>query len=186
MPLIINEWLPNPTGSDTTGEWIEFLNSGVEPVRTSGAYFTTGTTKKYSLPDQTLGAGEYLVINRGALKFTLKNTDGGIFLYGADGTLLDQQAFIGSATEGKSFSRISTGQFLFEDPTPGEANIAPQSTAATAIVSEQYTFGTPLHADHPLTTALFLALAVGALLAFAITAMMGEHAELPHTFFKRN
>ena len=135
--IFINEWLPNPLGLDTEGEWVELFNGGNEAVRLDGWKLVSGDSK-FSFAGKDIVSGGYLVLRRSETKLVLKNIDGSIFLYDKEGHLVDSESFLGSAPEGKSFSRTGydpkslTQQFVWSDPTPGTANkIALNNSIAT-------------------------------------------------------
>lgn len=141
--IYINEFFPNPAGTDSGKEFLEFYNSGVAGVSLAGYALSTGK-KKISIKGTVPGKG-YLVLSSRQAKFTLKNTDGGLWLYGPDGRIVDSARFLGTAPEGKSFSRIDFGKantqhFAFAAPTPGTANRAPDVAVAIA----RYPVRTPL------------------------------------------
>jgi Lamin Tail Domain len=131
--IFINEWLPNPTGADARGEFIELWNNGNVPVNLSGWILQTDNKKKFKLSG-SLRANGYLVLPRSETKLALKNTDGAVFLYDPAGKLADRSAFVGSAPEGESFNRASYNtydhssadnavqQFIWGKPTPGAKN----------------------------------------------------------------
>lgn len=151
--IFINEWLPNPTGSDAKGEFIELFNNGTAPVNLDGWSFGTGGRKKFKLVG-SIRANGYLLLPRSETKLTLKNTDGQIFLYDAVGTQVDQSAFDGSAPEGESFNRVgyvvhnsssvynTIQQFVWGKPTPGAKNSA---VLGTGLSETPYPTGVPLN-----------------------------------------
>jgi len=125
--IFINEWLPNPTGTDAKGEFVELFNNGKAPVNVGGWTLSTDGKKKFKLSGM-IRANGYLLLSRNGTKLALKNTDGTLFLYDAAGRLVDHSAFEGSAPEGKSFNRINYNvsgtiqQFVWGPSTPGEKN----------------------------------------------------------------
>ncbi|MGB7957794.1 MAG: lamin tail domain-containing protein [Minisyncoccia bacterium] len=151
--VFLNEWLPNPTGSDTKGEFIELWNGGSSPVNLNGWILQADGKKKFRLFG-TIKADGYLLLPRSETKLSLKNTDGKLVLFDAAGRLADQPAFEGSAPEGKSFNRVSYDsydgssiyntiqQFAWGAPTPGAKN---GITLAAGISDVQYPVGVPLN-----------------------------------------
>src|ERR1700691_587167 len=105
--IFINEWLPNPTGADAKGEFIELFNNGSSSVNLNGWALTTSGKKIFSLNGYTIAANGYLLLNRTATKLTLKNADESLSLYNAAGQLVDHSNSEGTAQEGKSLSRIN-------------------------------------------------------------------------------
>ena len=69
--VLISEWLPNPAGKDTEGEWVELWNGGPQPVNLHGWVLQGGREKKFSLTGKTIGAGEYLLVKKPELKLKM-------------------------------------------------------------------------------------------------------------------
>ena len=172
--IFINEWLPNPTGSDAKGEFIELFNNGNAPVELGGWSLGTDNKKRFKLSGQ-IGANEYVVFPRSETKLSLKNIDGKLFLYDSAGRQTDQSAFDGSAPEGESFNRISYNiygdssvdnaiqRFVWGKPTPGTKNSAVTETGVSEI---HYPAGTPLNIYRPsLLSLLGLTLLAGVIFA---------------------
>jgi hypothetical protein len=187
MVVFINEWLPNPTGPDVAREFIELYNDGAQPVGLGGWAIKTENGKKFSLSGRGIVARGYLVLKRSETKLSLRNESGGISLYDAKGVLVDQARFLGSAPEGKSFSRVDYGaekieHFTFVDPTPGVAN----KTVNTAIAVQEYPRGVPL--NRRLESSEFLAIMVGtaAVLAGLIIYVLKANEDLSELFFGRD
>ncbi len=134
--VLINEWLPNPVGSDTAGEWLELWNDG--PARNlSGWRLVDKSGKKFIFGDDAqIGQNSLLILPRASTKLTLRNSNEELFLYNAQRQLVDKAVFPGSAPEGKSVSRLGD-LFLLTDPTPGRPNVVPAKRAETAYVSGQ-------------------------------------------------
>jgi hypothetical protein len=125
--VYINEFLPNPNGQGSAGEFIELYNSATSAVGLNGYALSTGGKKKLSLAGYTIGPGAYLVLTKQQTGLTLKNSNGVLLLYGPDGGVSDQAQFLGVAPKNKSFARADYGteptqHFIFTDPTPGAAN----------------------------------------------------------------
>lgn len=121
----ISEWLPNPTGSDAEGEWVELWNPGPGAADLSSWRLIAGTGKGYALQGVQLGAGERIVLYRRTTKLALKNTDGSLMLVNAEGVEIDHAVFVGTALEGKSANRDAVGRAFFAAPTPGAPNARP-------------------------------------------------------------
>lgn len=158
--ILINEWLPNPKGTDAEGEWIELRNSGAEAANLKGWALQAGSGKKYILKEATIAPGGYALVPRSESRLSLKNEGGAIALYDPAGALRDEASFAGSAPEGMSWSR-SGERFSFAAPTPGAANIAPPPPQTLASVSGD--LPPPPHAS------LLSVSALGAAVALAIT-----------------
>lgn len=160
--VLINEWLPNPAGADAAGEWIELRNSGTGAVDISGWQMKTSGDSKIVLSGQ-INPGEYLVLRRTETRFVLKNSDESVSLYDAGGKLIDQSSFLGSAQEGKSFSRLTNGRgFAWFDPTPGAQN---KISLDTGLVKNVYPAGELVNHSPGFLGITFLALGTGVVLA---------------------
>jgi hypothetical protein len=186
--IFINEWLPNPTGNDAKGEFVELFNNSNGSVNLSGWVLKNEAGKKFGLSG-ILGAQKYLVLPRSKTKLTLKNSDASLFLYNSAGELVDQSAYVGAAPEGESFSRINYGtdpsqHFAFEDPTPGAIN---KITANTQIADNRYPINVPLN-DLSLSVAVVIAMAValGLALAGIMLYALKQDEDLQELFFGRN
>ncbi|MDO8515819.1 MAG: lamin tail domain-containing protein [bacterium] len=169
---MINEWLPNPAGTDAKGEWIELFNDGSAAANLTGWHVATKTGKAVALKG-TIQPGEFLVLKRGDFTFSLRNTDEALSLYGADGKLVDQSALVGTAMDGKSFSRVSHGSnvkgqlFAWSDPTPGAHNA---TAPALALINENPPLGISLVS--PRGTMGFFQMMTGVALALAVAAVI--------------
>lgn len=165
---LINEWLPNPSGSDAQGEWIELFNDGSGTVILTDWTIKTSTGKAVALRGKVESNG-YLLLKRGDYKFALKNQDESLFLYDSVGRLADKSSFAGTAPEGKSFSRINAAvgtenNFVFAIPTPGAGN----AVQSADIIINKYPSGIPLNA--PLDGLGIASLLIGT--AIATTAVI--------------
>jgi hypothetical protein len=147
--IFINEWLPNPTGVDTKGEFIELFNSGSSSVNLDDWILKTTAKKSFLFRNQAIAPNSYLVLEHSQTKISLKNTNEYISLYDAGGHLVDHSSFIGTAQEGRSLSRINQGadtseHFTWSSPTPGIQN---KITLKTTISSNLYDIGVAI--NHP-------------------------------------
>jgi hypothetical protein len=200
--IFISEWLPNPTGPDASGEFIELYNDASAAMDLRGWRLGAGTatttedgaqaviaarTKPFSLTGVVVPGKGYRVLRHAEDGLSLKNTDGALLLYGPDGRVADAARFAGSAPEGKSFSRTdyarnSSQPFLFTDPTPGAAN-APGNDAIHVV---RYREGVPLNPG-PADASIFLsAIALAALIAFSFIYAVKKSDHLSHRIFGRD
>jgi hypothetical protein len=191
--IFINEWLPNPIGADAKGEFVELFNNGNAPVNLSG-WTLAGASKKALALSGFARAHSYAVLRRSAtVKFTLKNIDGSIRLYDAQGKLMDQSVFMGSAPEGKSFNRIgydistnarAVQQFVWGDPTPGAKNVV---AADMGISKINYPTGVSLsHTSFSGVSVLGIALGMGAVTAFVLWYSIKKNEKIYNLFFGRD
>jgi hypothetical protein len=185
--LYLNEWFPNPAGNDVKGEFIELYNDGNAAVGLTGYALKAENGKKFLLKGRVILAHGYLFLKRSDTKLSLRNTDGGLFLYDPNGAIIDQAHFLDSAPEGKSFSRIdykmtAAQHFAFTDPTPGTANGAINTTVAT----RNYLFDTPL--NRQLKGADFFAIMMGTamLLLGLVVYTIKTNEDLSKLFFGRD
>ena len=178
--LVINEWLPNPLGSDQDGEWIEILNNGVEKVNLAGFYVANKKGQKYFLKGELEGS-KFLVLNRKDTRIVLTNQDERILLYDAKNNLVEGSGFLGSAPEGKSFSKMNE-HFVFLDPTPGLMNRAPDTLTAAAI----YPIGKPLNETLELSDFWLMLFGAAAFLTALVIFILKSNENLSQFFSKRD
>ncbi len=177
--MIISEFLPNPVGKDTDGEFIELFNDGLKPTNLSGWKIKDASAKTFTFKNQTLEAGEYLTLPYKTTKITLNNDAETLYLYDPSGKLIDKAEFSGAAPEGKSFACPAIGgggqndQFVLSSkPTPGKPNIfdsASSSTTSAEIVPNNS--ATIINASINSTGLLigfFIALALASLVVFIL------------------
>ncbi len=134
--MIISEFLPNPVGKDTDAEFIELFNDGLKPVNLSGWKMKDASGKTFTFKSQAVEAGKYLLLDYKTTKIILNNDAETLFLYDANGNLIDKAEFSGVAPEGKSFVRQNSQFVLTSKPTPGKVNILeiPTSSLASAEI----------------------------------------------------
>ena len=136
--VVINEVLPNPSGSDSSepDEFIELFNNGSEMVVITGwtVSDTGGSTKTYTIPDTNLVSGGYASLRREVTAIILNNSgDEGVVLKDTEGTVENSMSF-SSNIVGKSWSRIPNGTGSFVNnttPTENLINIAPPTPTPT-------------------------------------------------------
>ena len=113
--VIINEFLPNPAGKDTKGEWIKLFNNGDIAVNLNGWQIKDASGKAFifSATDKNIIAGgETLTLNYKTTKISLNNNGETIFLYDKSGNLIDKAEYVGTAADGKSYIRAENGKFV--------------------------------------------------------------------------
>ncbi|OGY45369.1 MAG: hypothetical protein A3A24_02245 [Candidatus Buchananbacteria bacterium RIFCSPLOWO2_01_FULL_46_12] len=140
--IVINEFLPNPTGSDSAskpnGEWVEIYNNGFWPIDLNHwMLYDENNSNELEIQDSNTNTGDtiispagFLVVYRnGDSDFSLNNTGGDqVRLYhrpiNSAGILIDSYTYTVDAPENKSFARIpdGTGEFVDPIPTPGQPN----------------------------------------------------------------
>lgn len=120
--LRINEFLPNPVGTDTGNEWVELANVADHPVSAGGLVVArlSGSTL-ITVPAGTVVApGAVLLLTQ--LSGSIVNS-GDTLLLKAGQTELDRVTYDGNGAEGDSWSRISATEGAWTSvPTPGLVN----------------------------------------------------------------
>ncbi len=122
--MLINEFLPNPIGKDTEGEWFELFNDGSAQINLRGWVIKDASGKKFTFSKETpVESGAYLKINYSESKIFLNNNGEILFLYDFSGNLVDKVEYQGRAPEGQSLIRQGDKFIFTELPTPGQVNI---------------------------------------------------------------
>lgn len=160
--IVLNEFIPNPTGADTAlmpeGEWVELYNNSEVSVDVGNwvIYDDTDSNELYitNLNTNTgltvVPAHGYLVVYKnGDSDFSLNNTSDSVRLYDgypvASHNLIDFYNYAQAKSEGFSYARIPDGVGNWVDPvpTPGEPNrmeeISGGSSTATDIAPAEIT-----------------------------------------------
>lgn len=186
--IFINEFLPNPAGSDAENEWVELWNGGEVKVDLNGWNLADGSGKSFNLSG-TIGAGEHLLLPRAKTKLVLRNTDGKLLLYDAGGKLADEASFLGTSPEGKSFSRLGYesdvgGQlFTFSEPTPGAKNIVINHLPLT---TNNYPLDSPLNPQIGLPQVFGMAVGTALALAALVMIVLERNENIKNLLFRRN
>jgi len=141
--VIINEFLPNPQGSDD-GEFIELFNKSYEAADLVGWQLQDNSSRVYTIAEDDFSStevapGGYFVITRDISGIALNNTGGDkVILYRPDGYQVDMEEYEIAAMEGRSLARKPDGWAWTSEVTPGAANsfIANQPPEAKFNVSQ--------------------------------------------------
>ncbi len=192
--IFINEWLPNPSGKDASGEWIELLNSSDKTISLDGWFLTSGG-KKFYLNNKTIVPGGYLVLRRSETNLVLANTEGALALYDSEGGVVDGAKFVGTAPEGKSFSRslqdfggqvrqdqepaLKNQIFSWTEPTPGAKNL----TAEITVANNDYPAGRLINQSVGPGGVIGLAFGSGIILAGLVMIILLRNDNLSKLFF---
>jgi len=121
--LIINEFIPNPVGSDEENEWIEIYNAGDNEVDLSGWKIQDVSGKAYTFKEEKILAKNYLVLYRPKTKITINNDAETLSLIAPQGETASQISFSGGSKEGYSFARFGPNDWRWtEILTPGKEN----------------------------------------------------------------
>ena len=140
--VCINEIL---THSDLTGDWIELLNTGSQPVALAGCSLTDNMDQpgRWAFPTNTvLQSGQFLLLSAAQFGFGFSKLGESAYLLQLEGTnvlrFLDSVDFPAAERE-ESFGRFqrSDGQADFTElraNTPGAPNALPR--VGPAVISE--------------------------------------------------
>ncbi|KKU73972.1 MAG: Endonuclease/exonuclease/phosphatase [Parcubacteria group bacterium GW2011_GWA2_47_26] len=130
--LILNELLPNPTGSDDR-EFIELFWKGEQPLNLQNFLINDSgkASRPTRLPNIIVQPKSFIGLARAVTKISLNNSGDSVELLEPTGTTLDEIEYE-SSMEGRSYSRNENGAWLWTAPTPGQANIFDQDARAEA------------------------------------------------------
>lgn len=123
--LRVSEFMINPEGSDTEGEWIEIFNAGGD-ANISGYAIADrlGSPKKYSFPKgTTIKKGQYLAFYSGQTPISLNNDGDAVEIRTPEGSVISYSENSGKGPEGMSFAYDGSKWSWTKHPTPGRANI---------------------------------------------------------------
>ncbi|OGL98118.1 hypothetical protein A2304_03485 [Candidatus Uhrbacteria bacterium RIFOXYB2_FULL_57_15] len=143
--LIMNELV-----SDADAEWIEILNAGDDAVALGGWTVRDATLKATALPDQTLAAGQFVVVYDPSGK--LNNDGDTVELLNPAGMVVDSVEYgtdaVPAADKPNSLARGENGEWrVTETSTPGAAN-----AMTTESVDESTASNDDSASDDPMTT----------------------------------
>lgn len=122
--LAVTEVLPNPSGDDTTDEYIEIQNRGSAPCNLLGYSLDDieGGSTPFTFPDTSLAAGAYLATYASMTHITLNNTGDSVRILNSTAEVVSSVTYTDSreaqsyALSGPSFSWTTT-------LTPNAANV---------------------------------------------------------------
>ena len=124
--LRINEFLPDPEGSDEF-EWAEIFNASSSALNLSGLRLDDedGGSRPYVFPGTTIKAFDYLVITREESKIALNNSGDSLRLLSPDGEIIWQLDY-DKAPVGQSYnySELDGEWFWSKTPTAGGQNVS--------------------------------------------------------------
>lgn len=119
--VIINELLPNPSGSETTDEWIELTNTGDTSINLTG-WQLTDQTRYFTIADTRIPAHGYVVFESGETRINLNNTGDTVYLVDAAGAIMNGTTYEAAAEE-MSWANSTTSWAWTSTPTPGKQNV---------------------------------------------------------------
>jgi len=124
--VVINEFLPNPVGSDSAGEFVELKNTGDEEVDLEGWQIDDeeGGSTPYTIGEGVvLAAGQIKSFGRTETGIALNNNGDKVRLLDPAGEVRSSYSY-DSATEGWAYARDDDGSLVeTTTPTPGEENV---------------------------------------------------------------
>ncbi len=124
--LVISEILPNPTGADTGGEFIELYNPLDHEVSLANYVVKVGQSLETSFKfthGETVPAAGYLVMKNSDYSFSLLNSTDLVALMTADGQLIDQILPYDNPDDGLAWVMIHGTWQYTNHPTPGGSNL---------------------------------------------------------------
>lgn len=144
--ITINEIFPNPKGKDNNLEWIELYNHSNKNINLSN--WQIESSKTTTLPQITINAKSYLILEQSILKQSLKNTENTISLKDYNKNIIDQISYP-SAPENKSYAKIKLQQntkekhsYMWVAPTKNKQNptlwIIKGTITSPPIIGEEF------------------------------------------------
>lgn len=130
--MLISEFLPNPLGKDSAGEFIELFNNSQSLQNLSGWKIKDASGKTFTFKNRSVEAGEYTALDYKTTKIILNNNGESLFLYDNEGNLIDEVSYSGTAPEGQSLIRRDNKFVFTSRPTPGAPNVFETSTRDAA------------------------------------------------------
>lgn len=120
--IYITEVLPNPSGEESTDEFIELYNSSNTTVDLTGWELSDSISRNYTISG-SISAGQYVTFYREVSGVALNNSGDSIELYQPDGTLLDVVEYADSAEEDVSYALADDDEWYWTTTmTPGRSN----------------------------------------------------------------
>lgn len=144
--IIIQEYLPNPAGPDSKGEYIALFNDGDTTIVLDGWQLKDASGKTFTLSG-SIAPQARLILPRSQTKIAINNNSEQILLYDPAGRLVDSLSHKGSVKEGVVVTRKN--EVLVEKTHP-------LTTGIVSTSSQSFPFLFML-AVAAITSALFLA-----------------------------
>ncbi|MFC1598366.1 lamin tail domain-containing protein [Patescibacteria group bacterium] len=120
--VLLNELLPNPSGLDSTDEWIEIMNTGASKIYLGGWQLTDQSTY-YTIGDVSIASDERLLFEIGETGVNLNNSGDTVYLVDPYDTIIHGTEYT-NAKDGYSWARFDDDWEWTAELTPGEANVA--------------------------------------------------------------
>ncbi len=134
--VIINEFLPNPEGSDAEGEWVELKNTGDTKVNLLNWKLDDieGGSKPYVFSnDLWLDINKFFVVDRVNCGLALNNSTDVVRLFNDFDELIEEIEYE-AVVEGESYARGQNDKWFWTTAlTPGEENIISVADSESVI-----------------------------------------------------
>lgn len=154
--VVINEILPNPSGDESSEEFIELYNSSNKKIDINGWILSDATTKEYKLEDY-INAGQYLTVYREVSSIALNNSGDLVELFHPDKNLVDIVEYEESAADDVSFAMDKNNDWLWTtELTPGRKNIISAQGDADANSGTDNSDTDPLVPSYDFSTDIML------------------------------
>lgn len=128
--VTINEFIPNPKGSDAEHEWIELKNQSGETIDLGGWWLddADGGSSAFTIPNSTtIAPKEFLVFRRTQTKIALNNDVDAVRLIWPNGVISEEVTY-NESKEGWPVIRVGNSWEWTDTPTPGAENILQQKS----------------------------------------------------------
>ncbi|MBI4128508.1 MAG: lamin tail domain-containing protein [Parcubacteria group bacterium] len=139
ISLAFSEILPDPTGADATGEWIELTNSADVPLPLKGIHLNSPKQRGYAFSENdVIPPHAFYVLPRTRSHLVLRNEGDTLTLVTESGMTLDTLSY-SKSIPGTSYARSEKNRWSWSTtPTPGKRNViasgdrASQSTTSVS------------------------------------------------------
>ena len=122
--LRLSEFLPNPIGDDTAGEFAEIENITNKAIDLAAWQIMDASGRTFTFKTGKIVAHSFIAIPRTDSKISLNNTEGEtLTLLSPDKKVQDEIEFEGTASEGASFARAKDAWSWTTKPTQGKVNV---------------------------------------------------------------
>jgi|GEM_PF-7077624 len=136
--IVINEFMPDPEGTDTGFEWIELKNLENTQISLAGYSIddSEGGSSPYIFPEIILMPQETKAFYSSTTKIVLNNDTDHVRLFDPNGKLIDEIMYE-KPVSGKSFARDSNGKWSITSiPTPNAENSFQQNENTTITCNQ--------------------------------------------------
>ncbi len=136
--LNINEFIPNPDGSDEENEWIEIYNAGETDVNLNGWKLKDASNKEFNFTNEKITAKGFLILTRPQTKITINNDAEVLSLISPQGGIASQIQYSGGSQEGYSFARYAKNDWRWTNLlTLGKVNEFSQKQSNNDLITEE-------------------------------------------------